>query len=279
MTVVLAAIAGAVATLVLLVTASSLIEHPSLRRESHRGRVLPTAGGLVLVAAVIAVDGGRTVGAMLGVGDVATVPARVQMLVAVVAFGFLGLVDDLLGDANDRGLRGHLAAALHGRVTTGFLKLGGGAAVALALAGSVDGSHTGRVIVDAAVVALAANLANLLDRAPGRTLKWSLVAYLPIAVVAGTSPAGIALGVVAGSAAALLLGDLREAFMLGDTGANALGAALGLGAVLTASPGARTAVAVVLLFLTLVSEVVSFSRIIERVPPLRAFDGLGRRAG
>jgi len=97
--------------------------------------------------------------------------------------------------------------------------------------------------------------------------------------VAGTSPAGIALGVVAGSAAALLLGDLREAFMLGDTGANALGAALGLGAVLTASPGARTAVAVVLLFLTLVSEVVSFSRIIERVPPLRAFDGLGRRAG
>ena len=65
--------------------------------------------------------------------------------------------------------------------------------------------------------------------------------------------------------------------MLGDTGANALGAALGVGTVLSTSPGVRTAVAIVLLLLTLVSEIVSFSRIIERVPPLRGFDQLGRR--
>jgi hypothetical protein len=94
--------------------------------------------------------------------------------------------------------------------------------------------------------------------------------------VAGSAAAGVALAVVAGAAAALLLGDLRERFMLGDTGANALGAALGVGAVLVVSPGVRTAIAAILLGLTLLSEVTSFSRIIERVPPLRAFDRIGR---
>ena len=64
--------------------------------------------------------------------------------------------------------------------------------------------------------------------------------------------------------------------MLGDTGANVLGAVLGLALVLAAAPSTRVAVAAVLLVANLVSEVVSFSRLIERVAPLRAFDALGR---
>ena len=81
---------------------------------------------------------------------------------------------------------------------------------------------------------------------------------------------------VAGATAALLPGDLRERFMLGDTGANALGAALGTAVVIAAGPGTRTVVAIVLLALNLASEAVSFSRVIESVGPLRAFDRLGR---
>jgi UDP-N-acetylmuramyl pentapeptide phosphotransferase/UDP-N-acetylglucosamine-1-phosphate transferase len=148
--------------------------------------------------------------------------------------------------------------------------------VALVLAGAVDGDRPGRVLVDAALVALAANLANLLDRAPGRTIKYALVAYVPLGLLAGTAATGVALAVVAGSAAALVWGDLRERFMLGDAGANALGAALGMATVLEASPDVRTVVAVVLLGLTLVSEAVSFTRIIQAVMPLRLFDQLGR---
>jgi hypothetical protein len=199
------------------------------------------------------------------------------VLGAVVMFGFLGLLDDLLGDGNDRGLRGHVKAAFEGRVTTGFVKLGGGAAVALVLAGTVNGDRPGRVLVDAGLIALAANLGNLLDRAPGRTAKWALIAYVPLAVGAGTSAAGLALAVVAGTTLALLVGDLQERFMLGDTGANAVGAGLGMGAVVVGSPTTRTVTAAVLLGLTLLSEVVSFSRIIDAVAPLRWFDRAGRR--
>jgi hypothetical protein len=122
-------------------------------------------------------------------------------------------------------------------------------------------------------------MGNLLDRAPGRTIKWGLLCYVPLAVVAGTAASGVALAVVAGAAAGLLAGDLRERFMLGDTGANALGAALGCATILVVGEGVRDVVAVALLALTLLSEVASFSRIIAAVAPLRIFDGLGRRTG
>jgi UDP-N-acetylmuramyl pentapeptide phosphotransferase/UDP-N-acetylglucosamine-1-phosphate transferase len=277
-TVLVAGLAGVLATALLLRCAGAVLGKPVLDRENFRGRHLPTAAGVVLVAAVIAVDGGRTLLGVVGVGQADTAPARLMMLAAVVMFGFLGLLDDLLGDGEDRGLRGHVGAALRGRVTTGFIKLGGGAAVALVLAGAIDGDTPGRVLGDAALIALAANLGNLLDRAPGRTIKWGLVVYVPVAVVAGTAATGVALAVVAGAAVALLWGDLREQFMLGDTGANALGAALGVGTVLEVSADVRTIVALGLLGLTLLSEVVSFTKIIDAAMPLRLFDQLGRRA-
>lgn len=276
MSLIIAAAAGVVAAWILLAASGALIAHPVLQRRNYRDFELPTALGLLLVAAVLAVEGLRTLAGLAGLGDGRIAPERLAVAGAVVVFGFLGLVDDLLGDGGDRGLRGHIKAALHGRVTTGFIKLGGGAAAALVIAAAVDGDRPLRVIVDAALIALAANMGNLLDRAPGRTLKWGLLAYLPLALAAGASEPGPALAAAAGASAVLMTGDLRERFMLGDTGANALGAALGTGLVLVVGFQGRVIAAAVLLGLTLLSEVVSFSRIIEGFPPLRAFDRLGR---
>lgn len=276
MNLLLALLAGALAARLLLATTGAALAHPVLRRQNYRGHELPTAAGVLLVVAVLAVEGGRALLGLIGVGGAGTAPARVLVLVALVSFGLLGFVDDLLGDGGDRGLRGHIKAALKGRVTTGFIKLGGGAAIALMLAGAINGDRPLRVLADGVLIALSANMGNLFDRAPGRALKWSFLAYLPLAVAAGTGAAGVALAVVAGASAALIGGDLRERFMLGDTGANALGGALGVGVALVAGPVVSLVVAAVLLTLTLISEVASFSRIIERVPPLRAFDRLGR---
>jgi UDP-N-acetylmuramyl pentapeptide phosphotransferase/UDP-N-acetylglucosamine-1-phosphate transferase len=278
MTVVVALVAGLAAASALLASTRAVLAQPVLARQNYRGHTLPTAAGLLLVAAVVAVEGAHSLLGLVGIDGADSSPDRLLVLVAVAAFGFLGLVDDLLGDAHDRGLRGHVAAAVHGRVTTGFVKLGGGAAVALVLAGAIDGDRPARVLVDGALIALAANMGNLLDRAPGRTIKWAVVAYVPIALVAGTAAPGPAVAGVMGAACGLLVGDLRERFMLGDTGANALGAALGVSVVLTFGDDVRSVVAAVLLALTLLSEVVSFSRIIAAVAPLRVFDRAGRLA-
>jgi len=262
-------LAGAVAATIVLRGMATSLAKPVLDRENHRGRHLPTAVGLCLVVAVVAVEGARSV------LDPETTVDRLVVLIAVAGFGFLGLLDDLAGDGGDRGLRGHVRAAVTGRLTTGFVKLAAGGALGLAIASTAPGGVV-RTILDGALIALAANLANLFDRAPGRTLKWSLLACVPLAIVAAGDAASTALAPVAGAALALLPGDVRERFMLGDTGANALGGALGVGAFLALGPDARTAVAAALLALTLLSEVISFSRIIDAVPPLRLLDRVGR---
>ena len=124
---------------------------------------------------------------------------------------------------------------------------------------------------------LCANLANLLDRAPGRAVKASVVA-LVVAALAVARPAALsASAVVVGAALGLFLDDLHERLMLGDAGANVLGAVLGLGVVAACGPAARDVVLVSVAALNVAGELVSFTRVIESVPPLRALDRAGRR--
>lgn len=247
-------------------------------RTNHRGRPLPTAAGLVLPLAVLAMEAMLTTAAALGVDLPAesVEPRRLGVLVAV-GFALLGLLDDLGGAGQSGGFRGHLRSLARGELTTGGVKLLFGAALSVVVvAASTEGRSLGRLVGDAALVALAANLANLLDRAPGRVLKSALVAFAVLLVGAGAEPdlAGVAL--VLGAAAALLLPDVRERAMLGDTGANVVGAALGLGVVVACSPGVRLVALVAVAALNLASEVVSFSRVIDATPPLRWLDRAGR---
>jgi UDP-N-acetylmuramyl pentapeptide phosphotransferase/UDP-N-acetylglucosamine-1-phosphate transferase len=157
------------------------------------------------------------------------------------------------------------------------MKLFGGGVVAIVLAAAPGEVSGRRLLADAALVALAANLGNLFDRAPGRTIKVGLLAYLPIALAAGTAPVGLALAPVVGAAVGLLPADLDERLMLGDTGANLLGAVLGLAVVLETSRPVRTGVLVGLVLLNAASERVSFTKVIDATPGLRQLDRLGRR--
>lgn len=269
-------IVGFLAVRFVLLAGEDMLHSPVLERVNYHGRAIATAAGLFLVTAVLVVEAGRSTLGAFDVGDPPGLnPARPLVLFAAFGFGLLGFMDDVLG-SEDRGFRGHIAALAHGRLTTGMLKLIGGAAIALVLA-SAPGFVTGkRLVADALLIALAANLGNLLDRAPGRVIKYSLAAYVPIALVAGAGPVGVALAPVIGAAVGILPDDLREHLMLGDTGANVLGGLLGLAVVLEFDRTTRNVVLVVLLALNLASELVSFSRVIEKVPPLRWFDRLGR---
>src|SRR5690349_9054985 len=147
MNVVLALVVGFLAGRVLLNAFYPTLSSPFLARENYRGHVLPTAAGVVIVVTMIVVEGGRVLAHALGVGDLSTTPARHAVLLTVVGFGFLGFLDDVLGDGDARGFRGHLRALRHGRLTTGAVKLLGGAALALTAASLGSASH-GQVLVD-----------------------------------------------------------------------------------------------------------------------------------
>jgi hypothetical protein len=96
-------------------------------------------------------------------------------------------------------------------------------------------------------------------------------------VAAGSPPGRRCAAAPLGAALALLPEDLAERAMLGDAGANALGAMLGAAAAAGLPRRARVAALAAILGLTAASEAVSFTKVIERTPPLRWLDMLGRR--
>jgi UDP-GlcNAc:undecaprenyl-phosphate/decaprenyl-phosphate GlcNAc-1-phosphate transferase len=207
-------------------------------------------------------------------------PTRSMALAGAGALAF-GLIDDLAGSGKRRGLRGHLGALAHGEVTTGTVKLGGLAATGFAAAGAggtVPGSAvsggTVDVIINAGLIAGGANLLNLFDLRPGRALKVAVLSGGLIAVVSG-DPVSVA--PVLGASLALLPEDLAERAMLGDAGANALGAMLGAAAARSLPRPARIGLLAGIAALTIASEKISFTAFIERTPPLRRLDMLGRR--
>lgn len=267
----LGAVGGALAWYLLRETFAK----PLFLRTNVRGADVPVAVGVLLPVVLVAAASLLVLADSADWFDVATGPLLTTVLGAT-GFGMLGLLDDLAGDGSSRGFGGHLRALADRRLTTGAVKLFGGGAVALLVASTVSDERPARLLADAALIALSANLANLLDRAPGRVVKYSLVAAVPIAVVAGVDGRLAGAVVVLAAACALLLPDLREQMMQGDTGANVLGSTLGIAVVLTTAPSTRSIVLFVVLGLNLLSERVSFSRVIERTPPLRALDRLGR---
>lgn len=231
------------------------------QRTNHRGETVTLLEG---PAAALGLAAGA-----LGTG----LPARQKAaaVLAALAAGAFGALDDLSGSGADRGLRGHLSALRAGRVTTGAVKIAGLGATGWAAARLVG--HRGLdAVVSGAVIAGMANFANLLDLRPGRSLKLAL-AHAPALVL---SPRAALLAPPIGAAAALLGDDLGERSILGDTGANALGASLGLAAIASYGRVGRLAHLVGLVAATLGSERVSFTDLIARTPPLRILDELGR---
>jgi hypothetical protein len=221
---------------------------------------------------------------------------------AVAGLGALafGVLDDLRGSAARRGLRGHLGALVHGEVTTGTVKLAGLAASGLGAA-LLEGGDPADVAVNAGLIAGGANLLNLFDLRPGRAIKVAALSACLIAASAsfasasecsasgGTGFGGTGFGgtgrtaglaavaAPAGAALALLPADLGEQAMLGDAGANALGALLGAAAARSLPRRARLALLAGITALTVASEKVSFTKVIAASPPLNWLDMLGRR--
>ncbi|GGM63039.1 hypothetical protein GCM10011608_55360 [Micromonospora sonchi] len=257
---------------------------PALERSNFRGRTVTLAAGPALALGACGA----------AAGGAASVPAGAATVVAGLGAGAVGLYDDVVGarpeQKADKGFAGHLAALRQGRITAGLVKIVGvgaaglGAAALLAADPRVA-AHPGRrrqgalgrgvdVLLGAGVVAGTANLINLLDLRPGRALKSGLLLGAPLV---GGAAGGIAAG-AAGAAAGLLPADLGEDVMIGDSGANALGAVLGVALAARTGPVGRAGLLAVLAGLTAASEKVSFTRVIANTPGLRELDALGRRA-
>lgn len=247
-------------------------------KANYRDRPLPFPFGLLALAAPLL----ALIPLMLLQGLASTKVFHPEALpIAVYALGVLalGLIDDTLGERSDRavprGWRGHGAAALRGELSTGALKAAGSLGLALFATSALGLSH-GRWLLAAAVLVLATNAFNLLDLRPGRATKVFVLLGAGLEIGAMDLRPLWALGLFAAPALVAGLYDLRERAMLGDTGANLLGALAGLWLVLTLSETGQLVALALLVAITVYGELRSISSLIERTPGLRALDSWGR---
>jgi len=246
----------------------------SWTRTNHRGEPVTLLEGPAVSVAAAA--------SALAVPGLAA-SERLAMAVAGLGAGAVGCYDDLAGGGDRRGFRGHLGALASGEVTTGAVKIIGVGAAGLAAAVLLDRRRSGMratgrladLAINAALVAGAANLVNLFDLRPGRAIKVSLLAGTALSAAGPRARAGAAAPV--GAAIALLGEDLGERAMLGDCGANAVGAMLGVTAAASLPRSVRLAALAGVVGLTAASEKVSFTKVIARTPALNWLDMLGRR--
>jgi UDP-GlcNAc:undecaprenyl-phosphate GlcNAc-1-phosphate transferase len=249
---------------------------------NYRGRPLPCPFGVLALAAALVALIPLTLLERLVSSEVFE-PAALPVAVYALGVLALGLVDDTLprersaqaGSPAQRGWRGHGAAALRGELSTGVLKAAGSLGLAL-FAMSYLGLSDGRWLLAAAVLVLATNVFNLLDLRPGRSIKAFVLLGLGLSLGSTDLRPLWAIGLFA--APALVAGsfDLRERAMLGDTGANLLGALAGLWLVLTLSGVGQLIALALLAAITLYGELRSISALVERVPVLRELDSWGR---
>ncbi len=277
---------GFIAAALLWAGLRDMFDRPVFQRSNYRGAPLATSVGIAMIIAVFLAA--ALIGLVESMGLGRYWPGLESLRLTALAaggFGLLGLLDDLAVDENTSGFRGHVTAVFAGRLSAGSLKMLAGPAVALVIAQATAGGSLGWMLLHGAIIALAANLANLFDRAPGRVTKVSTIAVAAL-FIATAIPyldgqlrqlpdlAGVA--TILGAAWGLMRPELREELMIGDAGANPLGAAVGLAVVLTQGRIVQIVVLVVLVVMNLISERVSFSSVIRRVAVLRFLDDVGR---
>ncbi|MGI6678798.1 MAG: hypothetical protein ACOX2Q_07000 [Dehalobacterium sp.] len=235
-----------------------------------RGEIIPVAAGIIFSAVLAPVfllqslffDYSRDAFMYLGF---------------ITLISLAGFVDDIAGTGGNKGFSGHFSYLRHHKKwTTGIWKslLGIITAAIAAVAPSVSWFD---LIINTLIIALMANFFNLLDVCPGRSIKIFFLGALLILVFLPSNTGNILLFPLLGAVSAYAFYDFQGKSMMGDTGSNVLGFALGLPLIAAGNISLRVVILVLLLLLHGISERISFSQIIRNNKVLFQLDRLGRR--
>ena len=174
---------------------------------------------------------------------------------SMMAMFFAGALDDLIGNRNVSGLKGHFKSLFKGELTTGGFKALFGGFVGLVVSVCISSSIVD-IIVNTLIIALSTNLMNLFDLRPGYTKVFPLLILPNVLAYFNT--------------------DLKARGMMGDTGSNVLGISIGVLMALGYGIKVRLAWLVFLILMHLITEKFSLTKIIEKNRVLKFIDNLGR---
>ena len=193
---------------------------------------------------------------------------------SMMAMFFAGALDDLIGNRNVSGLKGHFKSLFKGELTTGGFKALFGGFVGLVVSVCISSSIVD-IIVNTLIIALSTNLMNLFDLRPGRAIKAYLVIMIPIYITL-TGYTKVFPLLILPNVLAYFNTDLKARGMMGDTGSNVLGISIGVLMALGYGIKVRLVWLVFLILMHLITEKFSLTKIIEKNKVLKFIDDLGR---
>lgn len=196
-------------------------------------------------------------------------------LLGAMSMSFLGFIDDILGQRDTLGFKGHFGALFKRRLTTGGLKALGGGLIAFFLALFLSSTWYD-ILLNTLIIALFANMLNLLDLRPGRAVKGYLIFLLVIIILAKGQVDWVLIMPILGAILIYFPYDLKAKVMMGDAGSNVLGLVLGFLCVSYLPLVIRIGVLVFLILMHFYTEKYSLTKTIENNKYLRAFDNWGR---
>jgi UDP-N-acetylmuramyl pentapeptide phosphotransferase/UDP-N-acetylglucosamine-1-phosphate transferase len=256
-----------------------LFQEAGLVKPNYRKENIPASAG-VLFAVVIPT--------IIGLGIILRVPSFTAVhsylfLFVIVAMGFMGFFDDQLGSHMVKGFKGHFRALfLEKRLTTGAFKAMFGAVIALIFSlGTVELFKVKwpvwSVIINFLLVVLAANTINIFDLRPGRAGKIYLFGFVIILLCSKyfEDYIGLFLPILAIMIYYLPF-DLKAKVMMGDSGANLVGASLGMMMAWMLTDISKIVALVILVVIQIAAEKVSFTEVIENSSWLKVLDQAGR---
>lgn len=276
--VIISVIVTALAAYILIFIFSKLFRQNNIMSLNFRKEMIPTALGIIF-----------PFGYMISILPYAVIlefgslKYFIKLSYLLWSFSLLGLLDDLFGNGDSKGIKGHLRAFIKKKlVTTGLLKAIFGLIISLIIVLLMfqdptvwDFTIAVDIFVSSFIIALSANAMNSLDLKPGRAGKVFLLLSLLSAVFTKSWQSSHIISFI-GMVLIYLPGDLRGNYMLGDTGANILGAFLGGYAVFFFSLEVKLIILITLIVFHYTIEVTSLSRLIETTPLLSHIDEWGR---
>ena len=197
-----------------------------------------------------------------------------MFIFGMISMFFAGILDDIIGNRDVSGLKGHFKSFFKGTLTTGGFKaiFGGfvGVLISIAVSNSIPD-----IIINTLIIALSTNLMNLLDLRPGRAIKAYIVIIITIFITL-TGYVKVLPLLILPNVLAYFNYDLKAKAMMGDTGSNVLGISIGMLIVFGYSFKVRVSWLVFLVFIHILTEKYSLTKIIENNKILNFIDKLGR---
>ncbi|WMM26477.1 phospho-N-acetylmuramoyl-pentapeptide-transferase [Tissierella sp. MB52-C2] len=196
-------------------------------------------------------------------------------LLGISFIGFIGLLDDLIGEKKVKGLKGHIKSFLKGTLTTGAIKAFMGLFIALVVSSFISNT-LGDFIINSLLIGLFTNFINLFDLRPGRASKVFLIISVVLFLTSFKNERSYILFSFWGILIPYISLDLKAKVMMGDVGSNTLGFTLGIYTASYFNTMTRLIILVILIIFHIMAEKVSFSKVIDNNRFLKFLDNIGR---